>query len=108
MWSSTIALIALVLISLGWRREADLAPAATAARIPSYQLAGGGEIPGMIMGGDEFGEWFKAAGRGAALQTFYSYGNGRHIGAQVALVGRSNVFISTGIPCGCCGSDSPR
>jgi aryl-alcohol dehydrogenase-like predicted oxidoreductase len=45
---------------------------------------------------------------GAGLQTFYAYGNQRHIAGQVAAYGRQNVFVSTGIPCGCCGADSPR
>ena len=62
----------------------------------------------MLMGGDDFAQWFAAAGPGAAIQTFYSYGNGPHIAPQLRQVGRRNVFVSTGIPCGCCGSDSPR
>ena len=65
-------------------------------------------MPMMVMGGNDFAGWFKAAGTGAAIQTFYSYGNGRHIAPQLRSIGRANVFVSTGIPCGCCGSDSPR
>ena len=37
----------------------------------------------------------------------YSYGNGEHLAPQIAREGRANVFVSTGIPCGCCGSDAP-
>ena len=77
-------------------------------KIPQRPLAGGGMIPMMVMGGNDFSEWFKAAGKGAAIQTFYSYGNGRTIAPQLAVVGRENVFVSSGIPCGCCGDDSPR
>lgn len=62
----------------------------------------------MIMGGDDFKEWFKAAGRGAAIQNFYSYRNSRHIAPQIEQFGREKVFISTGIPCGCCGYDAPK
>lgn len=62
----------------------------------------------MMMGGDDFVEWFKAAGQGAGIQNFYSYGNSRHIAPQVSKFGRENVFISTGIPCGCCGYDAPK
>ena len=62
----------------------------------------------MMMGGNEFKEWFGAAGKGAGLQTFFAYGNGPHIAPQVQAAGRENVFISTGIPCGCCGRDRPR
>ena len=82
--------------------------AAGSASFPTYPAAGGGEIPALIMGGDDFVEWFEFAGPGAGLQTFYSYRNGAHIGRQVQRFGRANVFISTGIPCGCCGADSPR
>lgn len=71
-------------------------------------LASGGEIPMMLMGGDDFAGWFQAAGPGAALQTFFAYGNGPRIAPQIERAGRANVFVSTGIPCGCCGADSPR
>ena len=37
----------------------------------------------MFMGGNDFMEWFKAAGKGAAIQTFYAYGNGPHIAPQL-------------------------
>ncbi|KAL1524074.1 hypothetical protein AB1Y20_018984 [Prymnesium parvum] len=80
----------------------------SAARIPTRPLLGGGTIPMMMMGGDDFVEWFKAAGAGAAIQNFYSYGNGPHIAPQVHAFGREKVFISTGIPCGCCGYDAPK
>lgn len=88
-------------------REQHWAAAANSA-IPTYPAAGGGGIPALIMGGDDFRAWFEFAGPGAGLQTFYSYRNGAHIGRQVQRFGRANVFISTGIPCGCCGADSPR
>ena len=64
-------------------------------------------MPLMMMGGDDFGEWFEAAGKGAGIQTFFSYRNGPHIAPQIAAVGRENVFVSTGIPCGCCKYDAP-
>lgn len=60
------------------------------------------------MGGNDFGGWFKAAGDKAMIQTFHGYGNGRHLAPQIQAAGRENVFVSTGIPCGCCGSDSPK
>ena len=62
----------------------------------------------MMMGGDEFGEWFKAAGHGAGIQNFFSYGNGPKIAPQLKAYGRENVFMSSGIPCGCCGYDAPK
>ena len=34
-------------------------------------------MPMMVMGGNDFAGWFKAAGTGAAIQTFYSYGSMR-------------------------------
>merc|ERR1740117_2722698 len=40
------------------------------------------------------------------IQTFHGYGNGAHLAPQIAAAGRANVFVSTGIPCGCCGSDA--
>jgi len=65
-------------------------------------------MPMMIMGGNDFMGWFKAAGKGAGINTFHSYGNGKHIAPQLAAAGRDNVFVAAGIPCGCCGSDAPR
>ena len=65
-------------------------------------------MPMMIMGGNDFMGWFKAAGRGAGINTFHSYGNGKHIAPQLAAAGRDNVFVAAGIPCGCCGNDAPR
>jgi diketogulonate reductase-like aldo/keto reductase len=59
------------------------------------------------MGGNDFSGWFKAAGKGAMIQTFHGYGNGAHLAPQIQAAGRDNVFVSTGIPCGCCGSDAP-
>ena len=94
--------ICLVLV-LAVRRPALPPP----RKVPSRPLSGGGSIPALLMGGDDFSEWFEAAGSGAAIQTFYSYGNGPHIAPQLRRFGRSNVFVSTGIPCGCCGADSP-
>ena len=76
--------------------------------VPSHPLAGGGSMPMMIMGGNDYAGWFKAAGKGAGIQTFYSYGNGRHIAPQLKSAGRENVFVSSGIPCGCCGPDSVK
>jgi len=61
-----------------------------------------------MMGGNDFAGWFKAAGKGAGIQTFFSYGNNKHLAPQIAAAGRDNVFVSTGIPCGCCGSDAPK
>ena len=80
---------------------------ASGAPIPSYPLSGGGTIPALAMGGFDFGGWFSAAGAGAMIQTFHGYGNGAHLAPQIAAQGRENVFVSTGIPCGCCGSDAP-
>jgi diketogulonate reductase-like aldo/keto reductase len=79
-----------------------------AVTIPTHELAGGGSMPMMIMGGSEFAGWFEIAGKGAGIQTFHGYGNGAHLAPQIAKVGRENVFVSTGIPCGCCGSDGPK
>ena len=62
----------------------------------------------MIMGGQEFAGWFEMAGKGAGIQTFHGYGNGAKLAPQIAKFGRQNVFVSTGIPCGCCGSDGPK
>ena len=61
----------------------------------------------LAMGGNDFAGWFKAAGPGAMIQTFHGYGNGAHLAPQIAAQGRESVFVSTGIPCGCCGSDAP-
>lgn len=47
------------------------APAAEAGTIPSHSLAGGGTIPMLAMGGNDFQGWFKAAGKGAMIQTFH-------------------------------------
>merc|ERR1712086_837323 len=77
------------------------------ARIPSHPLAGGGQIPMLGMGGYDFAGWFKAAGAPAMIQTFHGYNNGAHLAPQIQAAGRENVFVSTGIPCGCCGSDGP-
>ena len=79
-----------------------------AATIPTHPLSGGGQIPMLGMGGNDFAGWFKAAGKGAMIQTFHGYGNGPHLAPQIRAAGRQNVFVSTGIPCGCCGSDAPR
>lgn len=65
-------------------------------------------MPAMMMGGDNFAPWFAATAPGRGIQTFYSYGNGRRIAPQLRDAGRENVFVSTGIPCGCCGPDRPR
>ena len=70
--------------------------------------AGGGSMPMMIMGGSEFSGWFELAGKGAGIQTFHGYGNGAQLAPQLKKAGRENVFVSTGIPCGCCGSDAPK
>lgn len=85
-----------------------LAVEACAASIPSHPLAGGGNIPMLAMGGNDFAGWFLAAGKGAMIQTFHGYGNGPHLAPQIKAAGRENVFVSTGIPCGCCGSDAPK
>lgn len=81
---------------------------AETAVIPSHPLAGGGEMPMMLMGGNDFAGWFKAAGKGAGIQTFHGYGNAEHLAPQLQAAGRENVFVSTGIPCGCCGGDAPK
>ena len=65
-------------------------------------------MPMMMMGGAEFAGWFELAGKGAGIQTFHGYGNGAQLAPQIAKAGRENVFVSTGIPCGCCGSDGPK
>ena len=82
--------------------------AALGAKIPTRVLAGGGAMPMLGMGGSDFTGWFDLAGKGAMIQTFHGYGNGAQIAPQLAKVGRGNVFVSTGIPCGCCGSDAPK
>ena len=43
------------------------------ANIPTYPLSGGGTIPMLAMGGNDFAGWFKAAGKGAMIQTFHGY-----------------------------------
>ena len=65
-------------------------------------------MPAIMMGGDDFSQWFAATGPGRGIQTFYSYRNGPRIAPQLRAAGRENVFVSTGIPCGCCGPDRPR
>ena len=97
------ALCVLILLVL-----ARPAAAPSSSSVPSYPLSGGGSIPAFLMGGDDFAEWFAAAGSGAAIQTFFAYGNGPHNPPQLKRFGRSNVFVSTGIPCGCCGAGYPR
>ena len=64
-------------------------------------------IPMMLMGGNEYAGWFQLAGKGAGIQTFYGYGNGPHLAPELAKVGRENVFVSTGIPCGGIDSKDP-
>ncbi len=76
--------------------------------IPMHPLAGGGEMPMMLMGGNDFSGWFKTVGPGAGIQTFFSYGNAEQIAPQLEAAGRDKVFVSTGIPCGCCGPDTPK
>ena len=79
-----------------------------AGYIPTFPLAGGGSIPALAMGGNDFAGWFAAASpKPAMIQTFHGYGNGAHLAPQIQAAGRENVFLSTGIPCGCCGSDAP-
>lgn len=51
-------------------------------------------MPMMAMGGNDFAGWFKAAGTGAAIQTFHSYGNGVHIAPQLQSAGRENGLLS--------------
>eukprot|EP01051_Picozoa_sp_SAG22_P019982 SAG22_NODE_3870_length_1488_cov_1.338373_1_plen_225_part_01 len=86
-----------------------LSQAAVAApAIPTHSLAGGGSMPMLMMGGGDFAGWFELAGPGAGIQTFHGYGNGGLLAPQIKKVGRANVFVSTGIPCGCCGSDGPK
>jgi hypothetical protein len=46
--------------------------------------------------------------RSSLAKTFHGYGNGAHLATQIQAAGRENVFVSTGIPCGCCGGDSPK
>ena len=112
-WLLVSAALATLLLTLS-RRPPDggapprVGPAASLGPIPTHPLAGGGSIPMMMMGGDDFGEWFKAVGKGAGIQNFYSYHNGPHIAPQLARFGRENVFVSSGIPCGCCGYDAPK
>ena len=85
--------------------EVAAGAAAAAATIPTRPLLGGGELPMLIMGGSNYSGWFELAGKGAAIQTFIGYGNGPKLAPQIAAFGRSNVFVSTGIPCG--GVDNP-
>ena len=49
--------------------------------------AGGGQIPMLGMGGGDFAGWFELAGKGAMIQTFHGYGNGRQIAPQVCGAG---------------------
>ena len=67
------------------------------AMIPTHPLAGGGQMPMLGMGGNDFAGWFKAAGTPAMIQTFHGYGNGAHLAPQIQAVGRENVFVSTGV-----------
>lgn len=53
------------------------------AKIPTRPLSGGGTLPMLAMGGNDFAGWFKAAGKGAMIQTFhgqvYLYTIGTHV-----------------------------
>ena len=53
-----------------------------------------------MMGGNDYAGWFQLAGKGAAIQTFWGYHNGPHLAPQLKRIGRQNVFVSSGIPCG--------
>jgi len=68
--------------------------------IPTRSLSGGGSLPMMMMGGNDYAGWFQLAGKGAAIQTFWGYHNGPHLAPQLKRIGRQNVFVSSGIPCG--------
>ena len=91
-----------------------LVPALVAhpATIPTHSLVGGGSIPMLGMGGNDFAKWIEASGATekapAMIQTFHGYGNGAHIAPQLQAIGREKFFVSTGIPCGCCGGDAPK
>ena len=103
--SIATAVAALLVLGAG-ARGAGRAP------IPSVPLLGGGSMPLLGMGGNDFAAWFELAGASASspamIQTFHGYGNGAHLAPQIQKAGRENVFVSTGIPCGCCGSDAPK
>ena len=43
------------------------------AKIPTRPLSGGGTLPMLAMGGNDFAGWFKAAGKGAMIQTFHGH-----------------------------------
>lgn len=78
--------------------------------IPTRPLAGGTRIPMLLMGGNQYAQWFALAGRGAAIQTFWGYHNEPSLAPQIAKTGRENVYISSGLPCGGIGdpaSDVP-
>ena len=64
------------------------APAPPPFAIPTYALAGGGTMPAMMMGGDDYAQWFAATAPGRGIQTFYSYGNGPRIAPQLRQAGR--------------------
>ena len=52
--------------------------------IPTFPLAGGGSIPALAMGGNDFAGWFAAATpKPAMIQTFHGYGNGAHLAPQI-------------------------
>jgi hypothetical protein len=65
----------------------SMAPEFIQATIPTHPLAGGGEMPMLMMGGNDFAGWFAAAGKGAGIQTFHGYGNGPHIAPQLQKAG---------------------
>ena len=44
--------------------------ALAAVTIPTHELAGGGSMPMMIMGGSEFAGWFEIAGKGGKVEYF--------------------------------------
>ena len=62
----------------------------------------------MMMGTPAFDSWFRATAPGRGVQTFYSYHNAQQIAPELRAAGRETVFVSTGIPCGCCAMDAPR
>ena len=76
--------------------------------VPTFPLAGGGSMPAMMMGTPAFDSWFRATAPGRGVQTFYSYHNAQQIAPELRAAGRETVFVSTGIPCGCCAMDAPR
>ena len=108
------ALLLLLLLLAAAAAATTAAPSAAAATtmIPSAPLAGGGSMPLLGMGGNDFASWFELAAASAEapamIQTFHGYGNGANLAPQIRKAGREKVFVSTGIPCGCCGSDAPK